>query len=570
MLASLLVPQSLPSLSDLARFAPRRFYKVPDRSSSPAQRKAYADLWLATSSTIDGAFSKSQLVALCGKGSAEEPGLRINLEDPMLVHQMRGKAGKKWKPKAMNKLGKGDLVRLVLIKMFEMADPKLLPSPKAGASFIQSVPVSEKEAYLLSSEAHPIRRNIIDRLGILLELERSSTNDQLSLVLEGNQQAVLAAVGELEDVVALAHQREFEVPAPAASLPLALYSRISRMSRAYIEPGSEPNVVAAFAVEESSLSLVESLLARAFIHTSIQSSTPLFFAIPTALENTLYTSTPFERMEGKWTFDKALGWLKAHSPTRLFLPSPPARFLAATTTFPPPPALGVMWSNPTPLSPSSPPFDEPTPPAPTTKSTLDAQPTLESRFLRRVVYRPIAVGAPGAPIESIELEMEFGDELDEEVEDPVEVSRVLRKVRSMKVDLAVPEGSCDVQVALTQREILDLSSFPLLSNFLPTPPLSITHSSQTYILDTDRSIRRTLVLPPTSPTLGTSPIPFVQERWLDRLEDGSRGVDVETPLGTGPAGKMESLWKEGAGEVLRTCKVPYPRGEEGLVFKAGR
>ena len=53
-----------------------------------------------------------------------------------------------------------------------------------------------------SVSAHPIRRNIIHRLGIELELERSP-DDQLQLVLRGNKQAVKAAIGELEDVVAV-------------------------------------------------------------------------------------------------------------------------------------------------------------------------------------------------------------------------------------------------------------------------------------------------------------------------------------------------------------------------------
>lgn len=145
---------------------------------------------------------------------------------------------------------------------------------------------------------------------------------------------------------------------------------------------------------------------------------------------------------------------------------------------------------------------------------------------------------------------------------------------------------------LTRRATLDLESFaPLFvttarvagaleltqiapsSDELAPPPLSIRHESRTYILDTDRSIRRTLVDPPVAPAVSARPgVAYIQERWSDRLEDRLRGVDVETVLGSGTANPaaLEKMWTDAQEEVLATCKVEYPRSEESLVFKAGR
>ena len=133
------VVQDHPTLADLDARVPtgRRYFDVPTRRSTPAARKQYADFWDATAHTIHSAFNQSQLAALLGKGTAEHPGMDINVRDPMLVHQMRGRGNKAWKPRPMSKLNKSELVRLALITRYEMADPKMLPSHKVGELFTE-------------------------------------------------------------------------------------------------------------------------------------------------------------------------------------------------------------------------------------------------------------------------------------------------------------------------------------------------------------------------------------------------------------------------------------------------
>lgn len=120
------------------------------------------------------------------------------------------------------------------------------------------------------------------------------------------------------------------------------------------------------------------------------------------------------------------------------------------------------------------------------------------------------------------------------------------------------------------------SSIPFSS-----PPLSISYDSETYVLDSDRSIRRTTITPAISPpSHRRATLPLVQESWWSRLEDRSHGIDGETLVGsgtitdggeTGEGSELGKVWKEGQGKVVEACRVLYPAEEGGVdevVFKA--
>ncbi|KAK4703982.1 hypothetical protein P7C70_g2236, partial [Phenoliferia sp. Uapishka_3] len=655
------ITQDQPSLSDLDRLHPRRRIIVPTRDTRAAHRKQYADLWETTATNVEGAFTKDQLAAILGSG---EGGLDVDLKDQMLVLKMKGRGNKNWKWRPLGKLTKSELVRIALVVRFEMTEPAMLPSSRLSKLHSESVPISEKEAYLISSEAHPIRRNFIDNLGITADLERSDKTGKLLLVLEGDKQAVRAAVNELEHIETIAHKRDIVVPAPALTIPLPLYSRISRMSRAYIESGSEPNTIGVVAVEESSLDRAESLITRAFIHHSLLARTPLFASIATNLESLYYAFVPFlpvlptpwtsfssqlvriqrlnsspiststiqtrlppqlraandylrwaeergmnrldlveigntsgdggkkevwrELVEGlggvgegegegkvemsvkfgqvlwpkelarkdpeekrtnleeRWRFGSAMKEIEKAKGRRLFLPSPPARFLEGATSFKPVTTdSDVFWQSSIPTT--------------NVESTLDSQPTLMSRYLRRIVYRPVESSGENEASVSIESEIEFKRELEQGMEYP-EILRVrVCEVGRSIVDMIVPEAPSDCQMTLTKRAKLDTETFASIFNNPLIPPPTISHNSTTYILDSDRWIRRTSYTPALSPPVGArTTIPFIQEQWSERLEYDTRGVEVETVLGeSGDLKEMEKIWKEGEEEVLRTCKAAW-------------
>lgn len=79
-------------------------------------------------------------------------------------------------------------------------------------------------------------------------------------------------------------------------------------------------------------------------------------------------------------------------------------------------------------------------PAPVEGVNLDAQPALSSRWLRRVVYRPVDLPAAGASVVTIELEIDFNEELEDGMKDPEPVAKTLRKVSRSVADMIVPEG----------------------------------------------------------------------------------------------------------------------------------
>lgn len=90
-------------------------------------------------------------------------------------------------------------------------------------------------------------------------------------------------------------------------------------------------------------------------------------------------------------------------------------------------------------------------------------------------------------------------------------------------------------------------------------PPSIVYDSATYLLDTDRFIRRTVITPPPSATPATPEYQQVLERWSEDTFVGrnTRGVSVQVLLGESENNWNDifELWKKGQAEMERIAKI---------------
>ncbi|GAA5906680.1 hypothetical protein JCM6882_008094 [Rhodosporidiobolus microsporus] len=243
-------------------------------------------------------------------------------------------------------------------------------------------------------------------------------------------------------------------------------------------------------------------------------------------------------LAGQWGFEKFREWVgfrEGEGVRGVFVAAPPPNLLAST---------GVL----TPLPSTFPSFSL----SSTSLSTSPSTPSLLSRSLRRWVYTPLLHSLPsgeraqalqggGRANERVVVEVEESGEGGPGSE---ELGREVRWVREARVDVMVPTGAVDAQFSMTQTEVLDEanSPFELLNNPKPNlPPLTLTHRGTTYMLDTDRRIRRTVLTPPSpsspsssdtaesAPAPASAPEPFaqVQEQWTALWPaDSARGTDV--------------------------------------------
>ena len=101
---------------------------------------------------------------------------------------------------------------------------------------------------------------------------------------------------------------------------------------------------------------------------------------------------------------------------------------------------------------------------------------------------------------------------------------------------------------------------------LANAPITIDFQSEPFLLDTDRSIRRTTITPDPNPftsTFSSSSSPSfpefvqVQERWQDRTIAGSRGVSVDVLLGESST-QWSDVWARGLAVMEKTARVPFP------------
>ncbi|GAA5918487.1 hypothetical protein JCM1841_003259 [Sporobolomyces salmonicolor] len=288
LLAKSAVPGGGPTLDDLFALRPRRF-TIPSAVAPDSHRTIYRKAWEVAYARIDRAFNKRQLQFFCGPRA-----LDLDLTDPdnKLRHGTTGKKHKWWKPKRIDQMSKRELIQTILILEFGMVDPETVPNPNKGPRVIEAVPLSDRTLFLILSPSSPVIPKLARQLGIELSFRRDSKTQVLSLVLRGSALMVAAAKAELEAVDETCKRREFELPKPATTLRPEVYQAVSRVAKAYLEPGSVPNVLVASSVEANSLHKTERLLASAFARDSEQSSTALFASLPTNLETLRYSFFP--------------------------------------------------------------------------------------------------------------------------------------------------------------------------------------------------------------------------------------------------------------------------------------
>jgi hypothetical protein len=126
----------------------------------------------------------------------------------------------------------------------------------------------------------------------------------------------------------------------------------------------------------------------------------------------------------------------------------------------------------------------------------------------------------------------------------------------------------------------DLNTYSNTPEEVPEAPIQIILDSQAYLLDSDRSIRHTVVTPPTlsaTPPSSSSTLilPQIQECWRDRLIEGARGVEVGVLLGEGAIGQLQREgWSRGLElmekKALERGNIIADAGVSQKVFSAGR
>ncbi|GAA5911453.1 hypothetical protein JCM5296_004738 [Sporobolomyces johnsonii] len=282
------LPGSGPTLDDLFALRPRRFV-IPSPDAPESHRIIYRKAWEVSYARLDRAFNKRQLQFFCGPR-----GLNLDLTDPdnKLKDGTTGKKYKWWKPKRLDQMNKRELIHSILILKYGMRHPETVPNPNKGPRATEAVPLSDRTLFLILSPSSPVIPKLVRQLGIELSFRRDPKTQVLSLVLKGSAAMVAEAKAEIESADETCKRREFELPKPATTLRPEVYQAVSRVAKAYLEPGPEPNILVASAIENHSLLKTERLLASAFARESEQSSTALFASLPTNLETLRYSLFP--------------------------------------------------------------------------------------------------------------------------------------------------------------------------------------------------------------------------------------------------------------------------------------
>ncbi|GAA5854478.1 hypothetical protein JCM8547_004857 [Rhodosporidiobolus lusitaniae] len=352
---------------------------------------------------------------------------------------------------------------------------------------------------------------------------------------------------------------------------------------------------------------------------------PLYPA-PPALPGKELEKVPTRRGLGpvlakRWPFAKFVEWVARRTQARegetpeiggsVFVPAPPSSLvstLGLLTPLPPSPSsspFSALLTSPLSTSSSLLSNEEPTQLTAAQVADLESFPEMKSTELRRWVYEEQVVRSDRATasgegqVESgekkgvrkwprrIEVEMEvervvreeeveqyreegeYGGRRDEE-EDKVRVlSTQVRVVKENRVEVMVPTAALDAELSMTHSTVLEKEDWPemltpeILSLGHTTPPVALTHLAHHYLLASDRSVRRTLVLSPPSLPSTSAPFPRVLERWTSNwhADPAQRGEDVWLAV-TDPEGEGESVgevngtgrWKRALGEVEEICR----------------
>ncbi|GAA5889822.1 hypothetical protein JCM8208_001141 [Rhodotorula glutinis] len=282
---------------------------------------------------------------------------------------------------------------------------------------------------------------------------------------------------------------------------------------------------------------------------------------------------------GVWAFGRFAQWAESQLKRikSVFIPSPPTGILDSTRVLVPLPAAPTVSPFASLLNPASASISRTDAGAHLARQTADVLggPSLESTLARRWTYRSTGAVKRGDAPRRVEIEFE----LDNEGELPtVREMRVVRSevrvVRENKVDVMVPTGAQDAQFSMSATTVVSPDEYPTslderTMTFHAPPPVHLSLLGDSFMLDTDHLVRRTVITPAASPSSSSSsPSPSpddtadapsrlvtVQEAWHSLTRDGTRGTDVFALVGEGDVRTLQSegTWKRGLEEVERRC-----------------
>lgn len=303
--------------------------------------------------------------------------------------------------------------------------------------------------------------------------------------------------------------------------------------------------------------------------------------------------------------------------------SPPTGILDTTRVLTPLPAPPVVSPFASLLNPSSASVSRTEAGAHLARHTADVLggAALESTLVRRWTYRSTGPVERGSAPRRVEVEFELDNEGElPTVREMKVVGSEVRVVRENKVDVMVPTGCVLLSLPLSfnqltkqrltdepsslqcpGRPVLDehddrrlarrvpersVRPLSLLRSHAPRhalaltsthslarsdertmtfhaqPPLRLSLLGDSFMLDTDHVVRRTVITPAPSTSStddkaedARSNLVTVQEAWHSLMKDAARGTDVFALVGEGDVGALQAdgSWKRGLEEVERRC-----------------
>ena len=100
-----------------------------------------------------------------------------------------------------------------------------------------------------------------------------------------------------------------------------MFQAVSRLSKTFLEPGSEPNALAATAIDKYSIDRAERLLNTAFTSDALLSSYRTFASLPTSLDSLEYSLFPFAPANpAPWTAGAASAFARVQAVSLAPLP----------------------------------------------------------------------------------------------------------------------------------------------------------------------------------------------------------------------------------------------------------
>ncbi|GAA5841183.1 hypothetical protein JCM9279_000569 [Rhodotorula babjevae] len=275
---------------------------------------------------------------------------------------------------------------------------------------------------------------------------------------------------------------------------------------------------------------------------------------------------------GVWPFARFAQWAEGslRRVKSIFLPAPPIGILESTRVLTPLPAAPIVSPFASLLNPASASISRADAGAHLARQTADVLggPALESTLVRRWTYRSTGAVERGSAPTRVEVEFVLDNEGEvPTVREMKVVGSEVRVVRENKVDVMVPTGAQDAQFSMSSTTVISPDEYPTCLDertmtFHAQPPVHLSLVGDSFLLDTDHLVRRTVITPAPSSTAADqadddapSSLVTVQEAWHSLTRDGTRGTDTFALVGEGEVGALQAdgSWKRGLEEVERRC-----------------